>query len=346
MHYDVVAVCTGLNHTPSLPGIPGLISDQEASGYDASRSAEPFVRKGLSGHSIRVIHSSQYNCRIPMMKKATVLILGVGETAMDIGGLEIVPHSGSAAPNQRVIMCHRSGFIYHPKVVPQPLHAGGRGGGPDPCKPNKPLDCTTASLFDTAYVPPVIQSGPWLWNVYDFFVKGLAWSISGTSAGLDQWVGGIDSRRFHTDAVIFCKSDRAMPYISAQYRSQSLFNKLRTWLINVPVKPTQGRKIDLAPWPSHFDLGGVVHFQRNDRPESKRMEVEKDIKPDLVIFATGYKQSFLFLPVGDPRYPSLEEAATRGIYRNIEDGIAYIGFVRPALGKLVACDHFWPVTVC
>lgn len=61
----------------------------------------------------------------------------------------------------------------------------------------------------------------------------------------------------------------------------------------------------------------------------------KGIKPDLVIFATGYKRSFPFLnKYGDKHYPTVDEATTRGIYRDIEDGIAYIGFVRPALGKL------------
>lgn len=336
IHYHAVAVCTGLNHTPYLPVIPGLISNLEASSYTASGCANPFVKNTSSGHTISVIHSSHFKCSSPLPKKRTVLILGVGESAMDIAALEMASCGGGTAPDRRVIMCHRDGFTYQPKIVPQPLRAGGASGGPDSVHPNKPLDCTAASLFDTAYVPPVVQRGPWLWAVYDLFLKRMAWAISGTCAGFDQWVGGIDAGRFHADAVIFCKSDKAMPYISEQYRSQSLFNRLRTWLINVPIKPTGGRKIDLAPWPSHFDQNGVVHFQWNDRPESRRMAAEGGIRPDLVIFATGYRPSFPFLPENDAHYPSIDSATTRGIYRNIEDGIAYIGFVRPALGELAA----------
>lgn len=243
-----------------------------------------------------------------------------------------IAHLAVTSPTKRVIMCHRDGFIHAPKIVPQPVRAGGRSGGTDPNKPNKPLDCAIASLFDTAYVPAVIQRGPMLWAVYDFFIKNMAWIISGTRAGFDQWVGGAHPDRFHADAIIFCKSDRAMPYISEQYRSQSTFNRWRTWLLNMELKPTAGRKIDLAPWPSHFDDHGVVHFQKNDRPESKKMESEKGIRPDVVIFATGYKQSFPFLDGTDQHSPFLDASTNRGIYRDIDDGIAYLGFVRPSFG--------------
>lgn len=335
LHYHAVAVCTGVNRTPYLPGVPGLISDIEASRYDISNSAAGIVKNSLSGHSVKIMHSMEYKGPSPADDNHTILVLGVGETAMDIGALEVSSCGKSITSNKRVVMCHRDGFTFQPKIVPEPLRAGGKSGGPDPNHPNKPIDCTPASLFDTAYVPPVIQRGPWLWAVYDFFIKRMAWMISGTTAGFDQWVGGIDPCRFHADAVIFCKSAKAIPYISEQYRSQSMLNKLRSWLINVPIQPTGGRKIELAPWPSHFDENGVVHFRKNDRPESKRMEADKSIKPDLVIFATGYRRVFPFLTNNKQKYPSLDDATTRGIYRHIEDGIAYIGFVRPALGKLI-----------
>lgn len=332
LHYHVVAVCTGLNHTPYLPVIPGLISD-----YESDKYVGTIVKKGASGHYTRIIHSVDYKAPGPVKNNQTVLILGVGETAMDIGALEVTSFDSRTSSNKRVIMCHRDGFTFQPKIVPVPFRAGGKSGGPDPRNPNKPIDCTPASLFDTAYVPPVIQRGPWLWGVYDFFIKNMAWMISGTTAGFDQWIGGIDSKRFHADAVIFCKSAKAIPYISEQYRSKSLLNKLRTWLINMPIQPTGGRNIEMAPWPEYFDEHGVVHFRKNDRPEFKKMEMENDIKPNLVIYATGYKRSFPFL--SPDKYPSVDEATTRGIYRDIEDGIAFIGFVRPALGKLPWIYH-------
>lgn len=326
--YHAIAICSGLNQDPFLPAIPGLNTPLPTA-----------VEKGLSNKGksdqkavqsihlgIKLLHAADFKSRSQFGKDKTVLILGVGETAMDIAHLAIT------SPTKRVILCHRDGFISSPKIVPDPYRAGGRSGGPDPENPNKPLDCATASLFDTAYVPPVIQRGPWLWAVYDAFVTNMAWAISGTRAGFDQWAGGVSPKRLHTDSLLICKSDRALPYISEQYRSQSRLNRWRTWLINVELRLTGGRKIDLAPWPTHVDEDGVVHFEENDRPESKVMRKQKGIRPDIVIFATGYKQSFPFVPKGDV-YPSLDDATTRGIFRNVEDGIAYIGFIRPAFGK-------------
>lgn len=324
--YHAIAICSGLNQDPFKPAVPGLntplptVSEKE-------HPHNPDQNSGASIHThIELLHAADFKSRSQFGKDKTVLILGVGETAMDIAHLAIT------SPTKRVILCHRDGFISSPKIVPDPFRAGGRSGGPDPANPNKPLDCATASLFDTAYVPPLIQRGPWLWAVYDAFVTNMAWGISGTRAGFDQWVGGVSLQRLHTDSLLICKSDRALPYISEQYRSQSRLNRWRTWLINVELRPTGGRKIDLAPWPTHVDEGGVVHFEENDRPESKVMGKEKGIRPDVVIFATGYKQSFPFVPKGGV-YPSLDESVTRGIFRKVEDGIAYIGFIRPAFGK-------------
>lgn len=323
--YHAIAICSGLNQDPFMPAIPGLntplpISDEKAGHSNPSQETGPSLHPG-----IELLHASDFKTRSQFGKDKTILILGVGETAMDIAHLAVT------SPTRRVILCHRDGFISSPKVVPEPYRAGGRSGGPDPARPSKPLDCATASLFDTAYVPAVIQRGPWLWAVYDAFVTNMAWAISGTRAGFDQWAGGVSPVRLHTDSLLICKSDRALPYISEQYRSRSWLNRWRTWFINVELRPTGGRKIDLAPWPTHFDERGVVHFEENERPESRVMRREKGIRPDVVIFATGYKQSFPFVPQGGA-YPSLDDCVTRGIFREVEDGIAYIGFIRPAFG--------------
>lgn len=310
-----------------MPAVPGLntplpTSDDKGQYQTTNDNPGASLQPG-----IKILHASDFKTRSQFGKDKTVLILGVGETAMDIAHLAVT------SPTKRVILSHRDGFISSPKIVPDPYRAGGRSGGPDPSNPNKPLDCATASLFDTAYVPPVIQQGPWLWAVYDAFVTNMAWAISGTRAGFDQWAGGVSPGRLHTDSLLICKSDRALPYISERWRSRSRLNRWRAWLINVELRPTGGRRIDLAPWPSHFDEAGVVHFEENGRPESRVMrEEEEGVRPDVVVFATGYKQSFPFLAEGDG-YPSLNAAVTRGIFRNIEESIGYIGFIRPAFGK-------------
>lgn len=323
---DAVAVCSGLNREPFIPDIAGLTvplmtTEKKNIHTYSEKLGNVSIRPG-----IEAIHSVNFKARSQFGFDKTVLVMGAGETAMDVAHLAIT------SPTKRVIICHRDGFIHAPKVIPQPYRAGGRSGGPDPNRPNKPLDCATASVFDTAYLPPIIQRGPFPWLVYDAFIKNMAWVISGTRAGFEQWVGGVSWERFHADSLLFCKSERAMNYISEQYRSQSTLNKWRSWLLNMELKPTGGKKIDMAPWPMHVDENGVVHFEKNNRPESARMEKEEGIKPDIVVFATGYRQSFPFLSA-DAKYPSLDDSTTRGIYRFIEDGIAYIGFIRPALGR-------------
>ena len=71
---------------------------------------------------------------------------------------------------------------------------------PAPGAPNKPTDCAVASLFDTAYVPEVLQKSPLLWGYYDKWIKFSQWLISGTSNGPDQWAGIIPGARRHVDS--------------------------------------------------------------------------------------------------------------------------------------------------
>ena len=79
---------------------------------------------------------------------------------------------------------------------------------------NIPADTTVASLFDSAYVHPILQKSSLLWGMYDLWAKNIFWLISGTSDGLDQWIGGVSKERFHLSSIFLCKSGKAMPYIS------------------------------------------------------------------------------------------------------------------------------------
>ena len=133
------------------------------------------------------------------------------------------------------------------------------------------------------------------------------------------------------------KTDKAIPYISAPYR-QGLLNSIRSLFINIPLKDTQGREIELAPWPTcvakRDGQREIMEFADNGSPESERLKAKAleigPVRPDVVIMATGYRRDFPFLGDG---YPKLNECHVRGIYRRIDDGFAYIGFVRPAIGK-------------
>jgi Flavin-binding monooxygenase-like len=121
-----------------------------------------------------------------------------------------------------------------------------------------------------------------------------------------------------------------MPYISAPYRKSSLINTLRSYVAQVPIVPTGNKTIDFAPFPASVSPAGIVNFLDNKRPEAMVMR-SKIVKPDLVILATGYTQSFPFLASS---YPLPADASIRGIWKQDTPDIAFIGFLRPSFGAI------------
>jgi len=124
--------------------------------------------------------------------------------------------------------------------------------------------------------------------------------------------------------VFLVKSDKAVPYMSAKQR-KGFWNAVRGFFINVPIKDTGDRVIEVKAWPTHADPDGSLNIPEHGSDKAYR------VKPDRMVFATGYTTEFRFLKKG--QYPTLAEARVRGIYRFIEEGFAYIGFVRPSIGE-------------
>jgi dimethylaniline monooxygenase (N-oxide forming) len=85
-HCDAIAVCSGLNVTPNVPHVKGI------------------------EYIPTVFHSSIFKKRKQFGVDKNVLILGAGETAMDIALLAIT------APTKSVTLCHRGGWKNEPKV--------------------------------------------------------------------------------------------------------------------------------------------------------------------------------------------------------------------------------------
>lgn len=131
---------------------------------------------------------------------------------------------------------------------------------------------------------------------------------------------------------------KAMPYISAPYRpaKPSLIQRIRSSIIQCELEPVPaGRAIEMAPWPSHIDGDGRIHFRNNGRPEYDRLKDEV-IVPDAVFYATGYTQTFPFLDAetsGRP-YPHANDANVREIWRADDPTVAFLGFIRPAFGAI------------
>lgn len=83
---DAVAICSGLHVEPSMPAIRGIENVP------------------------KVLHSSQFKSREDFGDGKNIMVLGVGETAMDISYLAVTGKAKS------VTLCHRGGFVYAPKV--------------------------------------------------------------------------------------------------------------------------------------------------------------------------------------------------------------------------------------
>jgi cation diffusion facilitator CzcD-associated flavoprotein CzcO len=83
---DAIAVCSGLHVEPSIPKIPGIENVPH------------------------VLHSSQVKTREQFGRDTVVMVLGAGETGMDMAHLAVT------SPTKSVVMCHREGFSIAPKA--------------------------------------------------------------------------------------------------------------------------------------------------------------------------------------------------------------------------------------
>lgn len=70
---------------------------------------------------------------------------------------------------------------------------------------------------------------------------------------------------------------------------------------------------------------------RDGHKEATRMK-GKTVKPDLVLFATGYKQLFDWLGEGYPKGP--EHVDTLEMLDSSDASVAWIGHVRPGVGAI------------
>jgi hypothetical protein len=60
-------------------------------------------------------------------------------------------------------------------------------------------------------------------------------------------------------------------------------------------------------------------------------------KPDVVILATVYTQEFTFL---DNTYPTTREATIHSVWKQNDETVGFIGFVRPSYSKSLLTSSF------
>lgn len=147
---DAIAVCSGLHVTPAVPDLLGIEHIPEA------------------------IHSSAYHGRSQLAGKR-VMILGCGETAMDIA------YESCKAGAEEVTLCHRGGYLSFPKVLNNFKLFGINFDG------ELSIDGLITNLFETAYVHPWVKRTHLRWFVSDFVIKRVLWFMTGTQAGCNQW---------------------------------------------------------------------------------------------------------------------------------------------------------------
>lgn len=130
--------------------------------------------------------------------------------------------------------------------------------------------------------------------------------------------------------VFFVKSTHALPYLNNGRRSQSLWNRIRSAIINVPIKDVGDKRIETAPWPTHISQDGTLQFATDALVAKEHAgAIANPVKADMLVWATGFKPSYA-INLG------LDNATVRGIHAP-GDGVrmGFIGFVRPSLGEFM-----------
>ncbi|KAJ7090309.1 hypothetical protein B0H15DRAFT_838066 [Mycena belliarum] len=306
-----VALCTGLHVIPAIPEIPGIEHVLEPQNH------EP-------GTLPAVYHSMEYKSRAQLAGRR-VMILGTGETGMDLA------YEAAKAGAKEVVLCSRAGFLSFPKAL-NDFEIFGLKYKSD--KAAVPIDSLITNLGETAYVHPWIAATRVRWFVSDFVIKRLLWFLTGTQAGCNQWVGELEPERLGRAYVFLNKSHKAMPYLNRPFKSRPTILEYMSRYIDPPedMPPQTDFIVDLAPFPTHFLPNGRAVFPLSKRKDAVRMQ-KRDVRPELVIFATGYRQEFSFLDKAGG-YATPGEANVRNVVKSGDETVAFIGFVRPGVGAI------------
>ena len=320
-----VIITTGLHVTPNIPHIPGLNAKPlpTKSTHSASTSTST---TDTHTHTETLppswIHSSEYKSRSQLTGK-NVLVLGTGETGMDVGYEAIM--SGAS----KVWMGFRGGFLSFPKVLNNFRVLGTTFEG------NLPIDGLITNLFETAYVHPWVSASHLRWFVSDFVIKRVLWVLTGTQAGCNQWAGELPPERQGRAYVFLNKSAKAMQFINRPYFKMSPFHRLFAHYIDPPVPSELNNgdpTIHLVPFPTSFDHNGAAIFPPPPPHRSKEIAWKDTCRPNLVILCTGYTQHWDWLGPGYPRGP--DDCDIRGVSSSTDLTVGFIGFLRPGVGAI------------
>lgn len=124
-----------------------------------------------------------------------------------------------------------------------------------------------------------------------------------------------------------------MPYINRPYKDKNRWMRHITDYKDPPEDANSDKVVELAPWICHFESDGEAKFQRGTPQQSRiRARIKSiQVRPDIVVFCTGYKQDVDFLAA---QYTRPEATSIRNITSPEDTSVVYIGFVRPGVGAI------------
>lgn len=186
-----------------------------------------------------------------------------------------------------------------------------------------------ASETDLRYVHPWVAASHLRWFISDFVIKRVLWVLTGTQAGCNQWAGELPPERQGRAYVFLNKSAKAMQFINQPYHSLSPLHRYFAHYIDPPLPPVGNARIDIVSFPTSFE-GGKAVLPPPPKHRSKEVGWKEEVRPDLVVLCTGYRQDWSWLGEGYPKGP--DECDVRGVASSQDKSIAFIGFLRPGVG--------------
>jgi dimethylaniline monooxygenase (N-oxide forming) len=252
-------------------------------------------------------------------KSLSTLLLNPTNASKDIA------YEAIKSDAKSVTMCFRTGFLSFPKALSRFKVFGKQFKG------GLPIDGLITNLFETAYVHHAVAASRMRWFVSDFVIKRVLWFLTGTQAGMNQHVGALPHDRLGRAYVFLNKSSKAIPYLNRPYQEKHPLDFLGNGYVDPPEDANSKRWVDTCSFPERIDETGRVVFEpRPDRKDYRRMQ-NIVVRPDCIVYCTGYKQDFTWL---DASYPRASDAKIRNIVSTKDTSISFIGFVRPGVGAI------------
>ena len=311
--FYAVAVCSGLHNVPHVPVVPG---------------SETFT--GTALHSADYRKASDY-------KGKRVLVVGAGETAMDVAA-QLVKADAD------VSMSIRTGFLCVPTVL----------------KEGVPLDTYITNLFECSYEHGWVTRLRVKQKISTIFIRLFFLLATGSSKGFNQW-GPYGLKEVRRGYHIINKRENALPYLNKPYKDKTFLgrNLFKKW-----DELTAGGTVDRSI--AGYRAPALIEGSRVLFADGRSADF------DAIIWCTGYEVKVPFLEEEEEeeeereRQREQEEAKSEaqkegtmgamgsmgkghgaGVgfqqgrlpdHRNIcfegEPRLAFLGFVRPNVGAI------------